>query len=429
MKKWVASTEKQQWMERQPSCTRADAVMTITNEHLQSIRGFGGCFNELGAVALQQISKEQKDILMDEFFSEDGCAFNFCRIPVGASDYAVNWYSHNEHEDDFAMEHFSIARDKKLLLPYIQEGLSRNPEMQFFASPWSPPTWMKFPKVYNYGTLIWEKPYLQAYADYFVRFIRAYADEGVRIDQLHIQNEPCSTQKFPSCIWKGEQFREFIRDYLAPAFERAGISTEIWLGTINGPEVDERSPYTRYGNYAGLVLDDPVCREKVKGVAYQWAGKYAMQTTHEAFPELELIQSESECGDGTNTWEYAFYIFEMLHHYFACGASAYVYWNMALLPGGESSWGWRQNSMVTIEDGKVIYNPEFYVMKHASHFIRRGARRLRLSGHWNAFALAFENPDGSRVVLIQNPFCETRVVNIMNESFDLQPQSINTIIF
>ena len=365
---------------------------------------------------------------MDEFFSEDGCAFNFCRIPVGASDYAVNWYSHNEHEDDFAMEHFSIARDKKLLLPYIQEGLSRNPEMQFFASPWSPPTWMKFPKVYNYGTLIWEKPYLQAYADYFVRFIRAYADEGVRIDQLHIQNEPCSTQKFPSCIWKGEQFREFIRDYLAPAFERAGISTEIWLGTINGPEVDERSPYTRYGNYAGLVLDDLVCREKVKGVAYQWAGKYAMQTTHEAFPELELIQSESECGDGTNTWEYAFYIFEMMHHYFACGASAYVYWNMALLPGGESSWGWRQNSMVTIEDGKVIYNPEFYVMKHASHFIRRGARRLRLSGHWNAFALAFENPDGSRVVLIQNPFCETRVVNIMNESFDLQPQSINTII-
>ena len=84
--------------------------------------------------------------------------------------------------------------------------------------------------------------------------------------------------------------------------------------------------------------------------------------------------------------------------------------------------------MVTIEDGKVIYNPEFYVMKHASHFIRRGARRLWLSGQWNAFALAFENPDGSRVVLIQNPFCETRVVNIMNESFDLQPQSINTII-
>lgn len=428
MKEWVCTTEQHPWQQGEKRSMQTDAELVITNERLQTVRGFGGCFNELGAIAIKKLPLQKQETLLDEFFASTGCGFRFCRFPIGANDYAANWYSYDEVDGDFELRHFSIERDRKYLLPFIQEGLARNPQMELFASPWSPPVWMKFPQAHNYGMLVWDKRYLDAYARYFVKFIQAYEAEGIHVDQLHIQNEPCSSQKFPSCVWSGAQFTEFIRDYLAPAFFAAGLDTAIWLGTINGPEVDDRALYTRYSDYVGLVLEDAVCRAVIKGVSYQWAGKYAMQVTHEAFPELELIQSESECGDGANSWAYALYIMEMLIHYFRNGASAYVYWNMALLPGGESTWGWKQNSLVTIADGNVCYNPEFYVMKHLSHFVKRGARRLKTQGRWTAYALAFENPDGERVVVLMNPYGEEKRLTVAGEHLVLPPRSIHTVV-
>lgn len=426
--KWISTTEQNPWMELEPSCGTDGAELKIRSGFGQKIRGFGGCFNELGKIALDKLPEKEKKAVLQELFTAEGCNFTFCRFPVGANDFSESWYSCNDTEGDYAMEHFSTKRDEKYLVPYIKEAQQINPDLSFFVSPWSPPAWMKFPQAYNYGTLVWEKKNLEAYALYFVKYIQAFEKMGIPIAQLHIQNEPCSTQKFPSCIWTGEEFREFIGEYLAPSFRTHGINTDIWLGTINGPEVDDRYDKTRYNDYANIVLEDEACRESVKGIAYQWAGKYAMQKTHMAFPELELIQSESECGDGKNTWAYARYIFEMMHHYFINGASAYVYWNMILEPGGRSTWGWNQNSMVTVENGKAIYNPELYVMKHFSHFVKPGARLLNLQGRWNANAIGFENPDGEKCLVIMNPFREEKSITVEDKTYTLPSQSFNTII-
>lgn len=123
--------------------------------------------------------------MYNALFSPDGDSrFSICRLPIGASDYALEWYSHNEAENDVEMDHFSIERDRQYLIPYIKEALKRNPDLQLFASPWSPPTWMKFPKAYNYGTLRWEPAILKAYALYFVKFVQAYAEEGITIHQV-----------------------------------------------------------------------------------------------------------------------------------------------------------------------------------------------------------------------------------------------------
>lgn len=101
----------------------------------------------------------------------------------------------------------------------------------------------------------------------------------------------------------------------------------------------------------------------MSGVGYQWAGKGAVQRTHQSWPDLRLLQTESECGEGSNTWEYAHYVFTLLHHYLSNGVNGYVYWNMVLPPGGRSTWGWPQNSMLTVDATlqTVTYNPEFYV--------------------------------------------------------------------
>lgn len=433
---WIATAKDQLWQEKQPEQKTSAAVnITVKEAGKRIIEGFGGCFNELGYHAIQQLPEQEQQTVYEALFSPDGdCRFSICRLPIGASDYALEWYSHNETDDDIDMAHFSIERDRKYLIPYIKEALKRNPDLQLFASPWSPPTWMKFPKAYNYGTLRWEPAILTAYALYFVKFVQAYAEEGITIHQVHVQNEVVADQKFPSCVWTGEQLREFIRDYLGPAFKQHGLQTEIWLGTINGIE---RDLFTKsasdYDAIAAPALSDPEAAKYISGVGFQWAGKYALQQTVQSYPDKRYMQTENECGDGQNTWEYAQYVFNLYRHYFVNGANAYIYWNMILEPEGKSTWGWKQNAMMTaqVEKQKVELNPEYFVMKHFSHFVKPGARRVEMEGPWTGSAVAFRNPDNTNVIVVQNPFKEAReaVINIggKNYTFSLEKESFHTI--
>jgi glucosylceramidase len=423
----ISSNPERQWREIPPSnVTPAEVNLELTGVTYQPVEGFGGCFNELSWIALKQLPEEIREKIMDILFTPDGeCSFNFGRLPIGASDYAAEWYSHNEFSGDYSMEKFSIARDQLYLIPYIKAALKRRNDLKLFASPWSPPTWMKFPKAYNYGTMIWSKENLSAYALYLLKFVQAYQEAGIHIRQLHVQNEPAADQKFPSCLWTGEQLREFIRDYLGPLFERSGVATEIWLGTINSGA---------YDSYVHSVLSDPPARRFISGVGYQWAGKEAAQRTYESWPELGLMQTENECGDGQNTWEYAHYVFNLFRHYFSNGVRAYIYWNMVLPPEGQSTWGWKQNSLITVrpDTREVIFNPEFYVMKHFAHFVKPGAVRLGLKGPWTGNALAFKNPNGEIIIILNNPFSDNRRLSIQNGTtvagFELKPYSINSIL-
>ncbi|GAE28843.1 glycoside hydrolase family 30 protein [Halalkalibacter hemicellulosilyticus] len=439
--RWISSTESQRWNEKDVKVVTSQekqSSLMITSTDRQLVEGFGGCFNELGYEALSFLSEEDREQVLYHLFHPDGdCKFSVCRLPIGASDYALEWYSLNEHDDDYEMEHFSIERDRKYLIPYIKEALRLNPNLTLFASPWSPPTWMKTPKAYNYGTLRWEKEVLEAYALYFVKFIEAYKQEGITIHQIHVQNEVVADQKFPSCVWTGEQLREFIRDYLGPAFEQHHIETEIWLGTINAPEPwDEwlKGKAQDHDAYAHTVLSDPEAYKYVSGVGYQWAGKYGIQRTVLSYPELRYMQTENECGDGTNTWAYAKYIFNLYQHYFTNGVNSYIYWNMVLQPKGRSTWGWEQNSMLTIEKERqqVTQNPEYFVMKHFSHFVRPDAQLIETTGSWTGNSLVFENTDGALIVVIQNPFKEEREVVIEHNgqqySFNLEAESFNSLV-
>jgi glucosylceramidase len=439
--RWISTTENEVWKDNNIKLTEEGRdTLELTGEKHQTVDGFGGCFNELGWIALSKVSEAEREKVIKELFDQQvGCKFSFCRTPIGASDYAAEWYSYNENDKDYSMEKFSIERDYSYLLPYIKKAMEYKPDLKLFASPWSPPTWMKFPKAYNYGRLRMENEVLEAYALYFKKYIEAYKKEGIDITQVHIQNEPFADQKFPSCLWSGEQFRVFIKDYIGPLFEKEGMDTEIWFGTLNGP-TQMNFGFTGgitinlYDTYVDHVLFDEEARKYIKGIGYQWAGQQVIQRTHESFPELKLMQTENECGDGRNTWEYARYIFNLVRHYFSNGVNGYVYWNMVLEPTGKSTWGWQQNSMITIdpEAKKAIYNPEFFLMKHFSHFIQPGAVRLGTSGHWSGSSLAFENPDGEIVVVVSNAMDRERNFSFKNKGEEftvtLKPNSFNTLV-
>ncbi|HIZ56922.1 MAG TPA: glycoside hydrolase family 30 protein, partial [Firmicutes bacterium] len=288
---------------------------------------------------------------------------------------------------------------------------------------------------YNFGTLIQEPAYRKAYALYFKKFIEAYEKEGIHIQAVHIQNEPVSDQKFPSCVWTGEELRDFIREDIGPLFAESGMDTEIWLGTLNCPYEDYGGwewQKTNFNRMANLVLRDPEASRYIRGISYQWGGKHALYDTRRAYPNVEIIQTENECGDGNNSWGYMEYIFHLLWFYFEHGVTAYVYWNMVLKQGGLSTWGWRQNSLFCTDGDRLIYNPEFYLIKHVCHFVRPQASFMRIEGSFANNTLCFRNPDGSTVVVVLNPLDTEEELRICVSGeewvFCAKPHSIQTIV-
>lgn len=425
---WISSTENELWSQNNKTIknpTEKGSELIIGKRVGQPLYGWGCCISEICAKAVLELSEDKQKTIFDELFGAENCGFDYCRLSIGANDFAESWYSYDETDGDYALEHFSVVRDEKYIFPAIREAQKRSPELRFFASPWSPPTWMKFPKVCNYGRLVETDENLKAYAQYFRRYLEEYAKRGVNIGQICFQNEFISDQKFPSCLWSPELIEKFLADYL---IDEIGDLAEIWFGTYNGPETDARASYTRYYQYVGRVMQNEKCRKHIKGIAFQWAGKFAIPQAAEDYPELDFIHSEGECGNGANSWEYALYSYELYHHYFKNGARANVYWNMALDNDGLSTWGWRQNSLISVKNGEYRYNPEFYLVKHFAKYVKRGAVMLGTKGDFSSNTTVFENMDGSRVAVIVNPFDFEKTVTIKNVGYKLKPRSFNTII-
>ena len=415
---WVSTTNDRPWVINQPASIKKETspkatVIIRTDQTRQTVDGFGGCFNELGWDALTVLKPEEKDAILKSLFDTlSGCRFNICRMPIGANDYAVDWYSHNEVAEDFTMTNFNLNRDKQRLIPYIKMAQKIRPDLAIWASPWCPPSWMKTNHHYACASnpqfndlpadrqgkemvtqFRMEPNVLSAYALYFEKFVLGYAAEGIPISAIHVQNELNSCQNFPSCVWRPEDMATFIGEYLGPKFATDTIKANIWLGTIERPQIER----------VDSILGNAKAGKYIRGVGFQWAGKGAIAAVHQKYPAIKLMQTETECGNGSNDWAAAEHTFELMNHYFNNGANAYMYWNMVLNETGKSQWGWKQNSMITIDSQSktVKYNPEFYLMKHLSAFVEPGAKYLSIE-KGNENILAFKNT-GSVIVLCYNP--------------------------
>ncbi len=445
----IVTTESTPWSEvvTAPSNEAKSLAYEVNLENKgQVVDGFGACFNELGWTSLSLLSESDRAEVINELFTPGaGANFNICRMPVAANDFSTDWYSYNETEGDFEMKNFTIEHDKNTLVPFIHAAQSQNPDIQIWASPWCPPSWFKYNKHYAARTedhkldpayhngldpkkrgwegqdmFIQEPKYLEAYALYFEKFIKAYREENINIFAVMPQNEFNSAQIFPSCLWKAESLGNFIGDYLGP--KMAALDVDVMIGTV------ERANTL----LVDTMLNNPAVRKYVSGVGFQWAGKGAIEGIHKAYPEMKLYQTEQECGDGKNDWAGAEYSWSLLKHYFDCGTSAYMYWNISLLEGGISRWGWAQNSLVVVDpkDNTYRLTHEYYLMKHISHYVKPGAHYISMPEDFGG--LVFENPDGEVVVLyMENSGEPTNLqLNIAGEEYELamSANSINTFV-
>jgi glucosylceramidase len=457
---WVSTSKDEQW-KTQNNLTASEAagnadVEINLDKTLQTIEGFGTCFNDLGWTSLNVLTAQDREDILKELFAPGiGAGFTICRMPVGANDFSLKWYSYDETPGDFEMKNFSIANDLQTLVPFIKNAQKYNPSLKLWASPWSPPTWMKYNKHYalrsfpkennvkseEYGIdftgldnglkpgqegaegtnmFIQDEKYFKAYALYFEKFIKAYRDQNIKIKMVMPQNEFNSAQVFPSCTWTAEGLSKFI-SYLGPKMN--ALNVDVFFGTME--RANEKLVDT--------ILNNKQSSKYLKGVGFQWAGKGAIPSIHENYPILTLYQSEQECGNGKNDWKYCEYTWTLMKHYLTNGANAYMYWNTSLKQGGISTWGWKQNSLVSVDTVNKTYkfNYEYYLMKHLSHYVKPGAKRLETTGEFNNL-LAFINTDKSIVVVAQNESDQDKVLRIKVGSKIisplLKPGSFNTFL-
>ncbi len=442
---WVSTTQNTQWKLNKPllvsnSTDNADIEIQLENT-MQTIEGFGTCFNELGWTSLAYLKEKDRENIMRELFSPNvGANFTICRMPIGANDFSTQWYSYNETDGDFEMKNFSINHDQTTLIPFIKNAQKYNPELKLWASPWSPPTWMKYNKHYasraipdmskfpketlekmrnEWGmdftgisngltpdkeikegkdSFIQEEKYFKSYANYFSKFIEAYRTENIRINMVMPQNEFNSDQVFPSSTWTATGLSSFL-NYLSPAMRAQNV--DIFIGTL------ER---------ANQKLIDTILTNhfhNVKGIGIQWAGKGAISTIHQTYPHLKIYQSEQECGNGLNDWKAGHNAWDLMKLYLKNGTNAYMYWNTSLKKGGISTWGWHQNSLVSVDtiNRTYTYNYEYYILKHLSHYVKPNAKRVETKGD-SSNILAFLNEDKSVVMMIQNETDQPKTFNI-----------------
>ena len=428
----------------------------------QEVLGFGCAMSELSWSALSKLSEADRKAVLDELFLPDGGNFTVIRTPIGSSDFAWQYYSYDDHPGDFGMEKFSVKRDEQYLIPLIREIQKRVPAdvLRIWASPWTPPTWMKVNGKYasrpyhaeyhdelrakgldpdhpdgfypgnglTQADYMFEgedgfKPedrYLAAYAKYFRKYVDAYRSYGIPLWMVMPQNEPNSSMVYSSCPWRTATLARFIGEHLGPALEGSG--TEVFAGTIERPDM----------HYMSAVMAHPDARRYVKGAGFQWGGKGSVAFAHRRYPKLFLVQTEQECGAGLNNYEEARHCWELAKTYFRAGVSVYEYWNLALCDRQISPWGWLQNSLVTVDlkTGKAKLNAEYWGLKHLSHFVVRGSRRVETSGYDDA--LAFVRPDGKVVAIVGNADAKPKAVVLRADgktcALTLPPKSLATVV-
>jgi len=381
--------------------TTGAADLTVDeNTKYQRWEGFGGTFNEMGWDALSVIgAAETTNALKLLFDARDGANFVYGRLPVGASDYAMSWYTLAETANDYAMANFSIARDREKLIPYIKAALQVRSDIHLWASPWIPPPWMKD----SGGNMKSDAQTQGAYALYLAKFVEEYGKEGLKIEAIHPQNEPGYAQ----VKWTQTLFINFFKTYLGPTFAQRNVAAEIWCGTMSHPND---------GIWATALSNDAAALMYVKGFGLQWN----LQTTVATLaPKGRVWQTEHKCGNYDFTapyWDISRYdpnkaqndhlygeeSWQLIRDWMVAGVNAYSAWNMVLDTVGKSLANWPQNALLVVDRSakKLIVTPAYYTFRHFSQYIAPGATRINISGSMDA--VAFKNPDGSIVTEVYN---------------------------
>jgi len=375
-------------------------------KQFQVIEGFGGALTDASAETFYKMPEDkQKELIKAYFDPDEGIGYTLCRTQINSCDFSSDSYAYSEVPGDRNLDNFSIEHDMKYRIPLIKEALAMTSgKLKLFASPWSPPAWMKTNNNMLHGGKL--KPeYYQTWADYYVRFFNEYEKQGINFWGLTVQNEPMATQTWESCIYTAEDERDFVKNYLGPTLEKNNMSNlKLMVWDHNRGIMYQR---------ASTVFDDPEASKFVWGTGFHWyTGDHFenVKEVAEAFPDKKLLFTEG-CVypfnyDNLGVWSYGERYGESVIHDLNNSASGWVDWNILLDENGGPNHVANYCLAPVIGNtstGELVYMNSYYYLGHFSKFIHPGARRIICSSnHDDLLATAFVNPDNTIAVVAMN---------------------------
>ena len=384
------------------------------NETYQTMEGFGFALTGGSAIHINAMDLPERMKLLNELFGNDenSIGISYLRISIGASDLSDKVFSYNDlpaGETDPELKKFSLQPEKKDLIPVLKEILAINNDIRILGSPWSPPVWMKTNGKSKGGSL---KPeFYDAYALYFLKYIQGMKAEGIRIDAITIQNEPLHPGNNPSMYMPAEEQALFIKKSLGPAFREAGIDTKIIIYDHNPNRID----------YPIKVLNDPEARRYVDGTAFHmYEGSVdSISEVKKAHPDKNLYFTEQWVGapgDFPNDlrWHVRTLIIGAVRNW----CKNVIEWNLAADPQQDPhTKGGCHDCLgaVTIDGNSVSRNPAYYIIAHASKFVKPGSVRINSTISEGLPNVAFKRPDGKVVMIVLNDSDKEKIFYIKNQ--------------
>lgn len=400
----VAFAEKGQPFENEVT------VFVDPGKTFQTYFGTGAALTDASAETFYKLPKDkQQEVLQAYFDKEKGIGYTIARTNINSCDFSSDIYTYVT-DGDKELKSFSIDHDKKYKIPFIKEAITAaGGRLTLYASPWSPPAWMKDNNDMLHGGKL-KKDFYQPWATYYTKFIKAYEKEGIPVWGISIQNEPMATQRWESCIYTGEEERDFLKNNLGPTMQQEGLGDKKIIGWDHNRDL----LYQR----ASTLLDDPEAAKYLWGIGFHWYETWSggepmhnnLKLVHDTYPAVNLLFTEGckEAFDLSKTSDWKLgekYGANMIHDYNS-GMTGFTDWNILLDETGGPNHV--QNFCFApihgnTKTGQLIYTNEYYYIGHFSKFVKPGAKRIAAAASRSQLlTTAFRNEDGKAVVIVMN---------------------------
>jgi glucosylceramidase len=414
---WLTTTDQKNLFKKQNVAlnwgTESNSYSTIAvdaSQTYQTLDGFGFTLTGGSADVLKSMSSSGRANLLKELFGTDsaGIGISYLRISIGASDLSASVFSYDDissSQTDTLLQHFSLGIDTVNLIPVLKEILAINPDIKILGSSWSAPVWMKTNDNSTGGNLL--PQYYNVYANYFVKYIHAMQDKGITIDAITVQNEPLNGGNNPSMLMSSAEELDFIKNDLGPAFHDAGITTKIFIYDHNCDRPD----------YPLDILKDASATEYVDGSAFHlYAGDIsALSTVHNLYPDKNIYFTEqytSSTGDfgGDLQWHLKNVVIGATRNW----SKIALEWNLANTPnyGPHTNGGCNTCKGAVTIGANVTRNVGYYIIAHASKFVRPGSVRIQSNIPGHLQNVAFITPSGKKVLIVENDGLTSQQFNI-----------------
>ena len=382
-----------------------------TTQTYQTIDGFGFALTGGSASLINSLSESKKTALLNELFNTDSThiGISYIRITIGASDLSASPFSYDDVNGDIALQSFNLDIENTDLIPLLKKIILINPGIKILACPWSAPAWMKSTGSFYGGSL---KPeYFDTYAKYFVKYINSMHAAGINIDAVTPQNEPLNAYNNPSMLMLATDEASFVKNNLGPAFVAAGIKTKIIVYDHN----------TDHPEYATSILADQAANPYVDGSAFHlYAGNIsALGSVHNQYPDKNIYFTEQATfANGSFNGDLSWHVSNLIIGATRNWSKNVIEWNLASDPQyGPHTIGGCTTCLGALTIGAAVTrNVSYYIIAHASKFVRPGAIRIASDIQNTLQNVAFKNTDGSKVLIVLNSGSITQSFNIMFNS-------------